>query len=132
MIGCRKNIVRGIEMLDFYNNTYIVTEDDLPEVLEHLKTHPEYKGFISATTFMDNKCGIEQYDSLWYSLNFYFSITSGSVCLTNNLVTPKMIQSNPDIVKVARIHVGIPDDEHGQQSLLTALMQLDKQVMRFD
>ena len=119
-------------MLDFYNNIYTVTEDDLPEVLEHLKRHPEYKGFISAVTFMDNKYSIERYDSLWYSLNFYFSISSGSVYLNNNLVIPKMIQSNPDIVKVARIHACVPDDYHGQQSLLTALMQLDKQVMRFD
>lgn len=37
-------------MLDFYNNTYCMTKDELPEVLKLLEKHPEYKGFVSSFT----------------------------------------------------------------------------------
>lgn len=63
-------------MLDFYKNTYYITNDERQEVLELLKRHPEYKGCYSIQMpireVLKHCHHIDKFTTLYETLEAYF------------------------------------------------------------
>ena len=123
-------------MLDFYNNTYVVTEDDLPEVLELLKQHPEYKG-VGLLRNLNNEKYIQLLGDV---IDFRASWFPHETLYVSHPHVPwENINTNPDRRQLAQVYFEETADSyrkkgfvtHEPQSLLTAL-QRDKQVMKFE
>ena len=113
-------------MLDFYHNTYVVYKEEFSKVLEILKNHPEYKGFFSKYEFHD-----KYHLKLWELLEYHFDVYTVAY-LDNQYLSVEKIAKNPDMKKITQVYNYKAVTQHEPKSLLTALMQLDKQVMRFD
>lgn len=117
-------------MIDFYNNTYYLRPEEFDEAIEILKKHPEYKGMWGLREFYDGKTNLDDYDSLWEYIDD--CRTGNNIYMDNEYITSKMIQQNPNIVKLAEVYDLSRYAQHDPQPLLPLLRLLDKQVLTFE
>ena len=117
-------------MLDFYNNTYYIAKGELPEVIEILKRHSEYKGYKIRTDMDINGFNLDKYDTLWQLLEDYADVfASKKIYLDNSWLTAKMVNQNLDMIRLTQAYCNGKYTMHNPQSLITTLKYLDRQVL---
>lgn len=117
-------------MIDFVNNTYYLTNDELDEAITILKQYPEYKGYWIESEIKDKKWNYSDYKELWEHLKAFKECSI--IYLDNDYVTARMLRQHPDMVKLAEVYDNSDYIQHEPQPLLPRLRQINKTVMIFE
>lgn len=121
-------------MIDFSKNTYFVKRIEKDEVVEILKRHPKYRGFIGPA--MINSYGFEQdnYDLLWEQIEKQFELFRSATILylDNEYIKKSTILQHPWLVGLAEAYTSKECVQYDPQPLLPLLMRDDKLLMKVE